>query len=98
MFLDACSKLTAQNAGKIVSHHRPKSVVIEHARWGKAVIHDQIPMRESALKTCLCGMTSAEWYAFLNGRVFILGYMGASGSSLSRLPSLLCTDSWAKWQ
>jgi hypothetical protein len=35
-----------------------------------AVIRDQKPMRESALKACLLGMTTAQWYEKLNGQVF----------------------------
>lgn len=54
----------------ILSHHRPKSVKITHPQHGAAVIRDQKPMRESALRTCLRGMTPQQWYEMLNGRVF----------------------------
>jgi len=52
------------------SAHRPESVEIRHPKYGTAVIRDQKPMRESALKKCLMGMTPAEWYETLNGQVF----------------------------
>jgi hypothetical protein len=54
----------------IESHHRPASVVIAHPEYGSAVIRDQIPMREAALKKCLRGCTPRQWYEFLNSRVF----------------------------
>ena len=50
--------------------HRPESVVIEHEEYGKAVVRDQKPMRESALEQCLEDMSPSEWYRSLNSRVF----------------------------
>jgi hypothetical protein len=55
---------------KIVTMHRPSSVTIENPCLGKAVIRDQIPMRESALMKCLRNVSPSGWYEFLNGRVF----------------------------
>jgi len=52
------------------SHHRPESVAIEHPRHGRAVIRDQKPMSEGALRKCLDGVTPREWYECLNGKVF----------------------------
>jgi hypothetical protein len=52
------------------TEHRPQSVTITHKVHGTAVIRDQKPMRESALRQCLCGMTPQEWYKLLNGQVF----------------------------
>jgi hypothetical protein len=54
----------------IESQHRRNSVTIEHPLLGKAVIRDQIPMRESSLEACLDGMTPREWYELLNSKVF----------------------------
>ena len=54
----------------IESQHRPESVTIEHPRHGRAVIRDQIPMRESSLEQCLDGVTPRQWYELLNGKVF----------------------------
>jgi hypothetical protein len=54
----------------IETEHRPESVTITHSVHGSAVIRDQKPMRESALRKCLCGMTPQQWYEMLNGRVF----------------------------
>jgi hypothetical protein len=54
----------------IESQHRPKSVPMDHSRYGPAVIRDQIPMRESSLEKCLVGMAPRQWYELLNGKVF----------------------------
>jgi hypothetical protein len=43
----------------------------EYARLPSGVdIRDQRPMPPSALDRCLVGMTAAEWYRLINGRVF----------------------------
>ena len=54
----------------IESCRRPESVTIPHDKYGPAVIRDQKPMSESALRKCLKGMTPSEWYRLLNGKVF----------------------------
>jgi hypothetical protein len=59
-----------QQRAAIESKHRPESVTISHPKYGEAVIRDQKPMRESALKKCLVGMGISEWYRLLNERVF----------------------------
>ncbi|MBV9772513.1 MAG: hypothetical protein JO040_01100 [Gemmatimonadetes bacterium] len=55
---------------RIESQRRSKNVVIEHPEYGRAVIRDNIPMRERALEQCLQGYTPREWYELLNRRVF----------------------------
>lgn len=56
---------------RIESAHRPTSVPINHERYGQAVVRDQIPMRDADLRRCLRdGLTPAEWYRILNGKVF----------------------------
>jgi hypothetical protein len=55
---------------RIERAHRPESVTVEHPRYGTAVIRDQKPMRETALRKCLLGMEPTDWYAALNSRVF----------------------------
>jgi len=55
---------------RIEETHRPESIRIAHPKYGSALIRDQKPMRESALRTCLHGMTPLEWYVMLNGQVF----------------------------
>jgi hypothetical protein len=55
---------------QIESVRRARSMVVEHRSYGKAVIRDNIPMRESALEKCLDGCTPRDWYEFLNRRVF----------------------------
>src|SRR5438046_10105841 len=51
---------------QIEARHRPESVVIEHPKYGRVVIRDQKPMRESALTKCLQGCSAFQWYRFLN--------------------------------
>jgi hypothetical protein len=58
---------------KIESCHRPDSVTISHPKHGTAVIRDQKPMRESALRLCLKGCSPRKWYRFLNRKVFFWG-------------------------
>jgi hypothetical protein len=55
---------------QIESHRRPRSVVIEHPEYGRAVIRDNIPMTDRALSKCLEGYTNREWYELLNRKVF----------------------------
>jgi hypothetical protein len=51
--------------------HRPESVVISKQGFPDAVVRDQKPMRERALRKCLTGgLTPQEWYEILNGRAF----------------------------
>jgi hypothetical protein len=52
------------------SRHRPESVSINHPKYGSAVIRDQKPMRESALRKCLIGCSPRQWYELLNRKVF----------------------------
>jgi hypothetical protein len=55
----------------IESDHRPESVTINHPSHGEAVVRDQKPMREAALKDCLEeDLSPSEWYQLLNGKVF----------------------------
>jgi len=54
----------------IESQHRPESVTIRHKRHGEAVIRDQKPMSDNALRKCLVGLTLRQWYETLNRRVF----------------------------
>jgi hypothetical protein len=54
----------------IESRHRPKTMVIEHPTHGRAVVRDQKPMSEGALKKCLQGLSPQEWYEILNRKVF----------------------------
>ncbi|WP_437659949.1 DUF7002 family protein [Sorangium sp. So ce1182] len=55
----------------IESTHRPGSLTITHPMHGAAVIRDQKPMSDKALRRALGGSLSpAEWYRLLNGMVF----------------------------
>ena len=49
---------------------RKNSVEISHAKYGRAVIRDQKPLFDGALRKCLTDMSPAEWCLTLNSRVF----------------------------
>ncbi|MBM3620798.1 MAG: hypothetical protein FJX20_08910 [Alphaproteobacteria bacterium] len=49
-----------------VEKHRPARAVLSDG----TVIRDQSPMPPAALKPCLRGLTPAQWYQLLNGKVF----------------------------
>jgi hypothetical protein len=56
---------------RIESKHRPRSIVINHPKLGRAVVRDQIPMRDADLHRCLHdGLTPRQWYRLLNSKVF----------------------------
>jgi hypothetical protein len=56
---------------RIESCHRPKSITIVHAAYGRAVIRDQKPMSDRSVGRALeDGLKPADWYRELNSRVF----------------------------
>jgi hypothetical protein len=52
------------------AQRRPESVAIHHPVHGTAWIRDNKPINETVLRRTLDGMTEAEFYRTLNGRVF----------------------------
>lgn len=53
------------------SQRRPESVPISKEGLPSAIVRDQKPMTEKALKKCLTdGLTPEEWFKILNGRAF----------------------------
>jgi hypothetical protein len=54
----------------IESARRPHNVPIAHPEHGAAVIHDNRPVNETALRRTLVGMSERDWYRELNRRVF----------------------------
>ena len=55
----------------IEARHRPHNMCIQHPKYGTAIIRDQKPMSDAALKLCLRdGMSPADWYRLLNRHVF----------------------------
>ena len=55
----------------VEAQRRPEGVVLFHPSLGRAVVRDQKPMDDASLRRCLCdGLTPADWYRLLNGRVF----------------------------
>ena len=55
----------------IESQHRPQSVPLHHAEYGKAVTRDQKAANDSRLQKCIQdGMQTPQWYELLNGKVF----------------------------
>lgn len=59
-----------EERSRIESCHRSECVTIHHDIYGPAIIRDQKPMSEKALRKCLKEMTPAQWYRLLNGKVF----------------------------
>ncbi len=49
---------------------RPSRVVLRHPALGTAVLRDQKPLSDAALRSCLVDMEPHEWYALLNRKVF----------------------------
>jgi hypothetical protein len=54
----------------IESVRRPESVRLTHRRHGGVVVRDQKPMTDAKVAACVRGMTPAEWYRLLNGKVY----------------------------
>lgn len=60
---------------RIESQLRSKEIPISHTRYGTVIIRDQSPMRDRpsdgvTMEGCLDGITLAEWFEYLNERVF----------------------------
>lgn len=53
------------------ARHRAESMPINHPTYGRAVVRDQKPMSDDALRRCLQdGLTPERWYRILNSKVF----------------------------
>jgi hypothetical protein len=64
-------KINGAVRAAIESACRPESVTIKKASLPDAVIRDQKPMTDSALRTCLKDqLTPKEWYEMLNRKTF----------------------------
>lgn len=63
-------EITGAERDAIESARRPESVAIHHPVHGTAWIRDNKPIIDSVLRRTLVGMTEAEFYRTLNGRVF----------------------------
>lgn len=64
-------EVTGTARDQLESARRPESVAIEHPVHGTAWIRDNKPINETVLRRTLAGMTEAEFYRLLNGRVFL---------------------------
>lgn len=63
-------EITGAERHAIESVRRPESVPIHHPLHGTAWIRDNKPINATVLRRTLAGMSEAEWYRTLNGRVF----------------------------
>lgn len=64
-------EINGEQRRKIEDERRPECVEITHAKHGRAVIRDQKPMTESALRQCLQKpYKPRDWYRILNANVF----------------------------
>ena len=56
----------------VESERRPQGVTLDHPVLGRALIRDQKPLDDAALRRCLRdGLAPADWYRLLNRRVFL---------------------------
>lgn len=55
---------------KILRSRRNESIPLEREGLTRAVVRDQLPLREKSLEQCLTDMTLEEWLETLNSRVF----------------------------
>jgi len=63
--------VTGAERHRIELERRSENVTLRHKALGEVVIRDQKPMDDTGLIRCLQdGITPAEWYRLLNGRVF----------------------------
>lgn len=62
--------IRGNRARELLEKRRPESVSLQHPRVGTAVVRDQKPLRESALRAALVGMELVDWYKLLNSLVF----------------------------
>ena len=63
-------EINGEKRYQIESCHRPECVAISHPGLGTAVIRDQKPMSDAALRKCLQNMNPRHWYETLNRKVF----------------------------
>jgi hypothetical protein len=64
-------EITGEERTKLESTRRPQSVRISKSGLPDAIVRDQKPMNEKALKKCLpSDLPSTEWYQILNARTF----------------------------
>jgi len=63
-------QINGQERATIEKQHREDSVRISNKRYGTAVIRDQKPMTDAALKRCLVNLRPTDWYQILNRHVF----------------------------
>lgn len=91
-------EITGELRRSLESQHRPHSVEIRHPKNGAAVIRDQKPMREAALRKCLLRMTPEQWYRTLNRYVFFwvssdrLDRLLAARAYRGRTHTVICVD------
>jgi hypothetical protein len=58
--------ITGSDRERVERTHRPHLIALANG----TIVRDQKPMPPAALDRCLQGITPAEWYQLLNGRVF----------------------------
>ena len=63
-------EITGAERDGIEAARRPESIKITHPDHGEAWIRDNKPINATVLRRTLEGMSEADWYRTLNGRVF----------------------------
>jgi hypothetical protein len=69
---------------KLLTHHRPRSILLEHPVHGRAVIRDQQPLQPGKLAQLLTDMTINQWLQLLNRHVFFWMHPTGSPDSSTR--------------
>ena len=67
--LDLCGIVGVERE-RIERQRRAVAMAITHPEYGQTFINDQHPMTDESLRPALIDMTTSEWYAHLNARVF----------------------------
>jgi len=64
------SALDPDEQTAILSRPRPRTLTLDHPLLGRATLRDQTPLRAHILDQALTDMTTEQWLAALNERVF----------------------------
>jgi len=64
-------EIGGRQRAEILTRRRPNPILIEHPKYGRAVIRDQKTLNEAKLAACLQnGLTTSQWLRMLNSKVF----------------------------
>ncbi|MBA8793941.1 hypothetical protein FHX74_001546 [Friedmanniella endophytica] len=64
------AELPAERRHELLTRRRTATVELDHPRYGRVVLRDQLPLRPELLSPKLVGVTFEQWLGLLNERVF----------------------------